>query len=183
MVISERIFTAEEFKQFILLPEHGDTSFELINGRVYPVVSNNRSSRVAGRILTFINLFALEHDAGYVTGADGGYVVSGQHFIPDVAFMSKARQPQPSNETYNSQAPDLAVEVLSPTDDDSNVRLKLADYLNAGTTVWIVDPEAKTVEIYVPNKPSIKLTESDTIDGGNVLAGFQLPVKDIFDTF
>ncbi len=116
-------------------------------------------------------------------GQMGGYVVSGQHFIPDVAFMSKTRQPQPSNETYNSQAPDLAVEVLSPTDDDSNVRLKLADYLNAGTTVWIVDPEAKTVEIYSPNKPSIKLAESDTIDGGDVLAGFQLPVKDIFDTF
>jgi Uma2 family endonuclease len=182
MAISERIFTPEEFEQFVLLPEHGDTAFELINGRVYPVVSNNRSSRIAGKILTYINWFVLENDLGYVTGADGGYVVSGQHFIPDVAFMSKTRQPQPSNEAYNSLAPDLAVEVLSPSDDDSNVRLKLADYLNAKTTVWIVDPDAKTVEIYAPNKPSIKLTEADTIDGSDVLAGFQLPVKKVFDT-
>jgi Uma2 family endonuclease len=181
MAIPERTFTAEEFDEFILLPEHGDTLFELINGRVYPVVSNNRSSRIAGKILTFINVFVLAQKIGYVTGADGGYIVAGERLMPDVAFMSKARQPRRSKEAYNPLAPDLAVEVLSPSDDESNVRIKLADYLRAGTVVWIVNPDTRTVEIHLPDQPSSKLTENDTLAGGDVLPGFTLPVSDIFE--
>jgi Uma2 family endonuclease len=180
MAIPERTFTAEEFDEFILLPEHGDTLFELINGRVYPVVSNNRSSRIAGKILTFINVYVLAQKIGYVTGADGGYIVAGERLMPDVAFMSKARQPRRSKEAYNPLAPDLAVEVLSPSDDESNVRLKLTSYLSAETTVWIVNPDTRTIEIHLPNKPPIKLTETDTIDGGDMLPGFTLPVGDVF---
>lgn len=181
MVIADRTFTEEEFVQFILLPEHGDALFELIDGKAYPVVSNNRSSRIAMSVGILIGSFVKQNNLGYVTGADGGYEVSGQRYIPDVAFMSKARQPNPSNETYNSKAPDLAVEVLSPTDDPANVRIKLTNYLYAGTTVWIVDPDATTVEIYVPNQPASKLSKNDIISGLSVLPNFQVPVKDIFD--
>ncbi|MDQ7026143.1 MAG: Uma2 family endonuclease [Anaerolineae bacterium] len=181
MVIADRTFTEEEFVQFVLLPEHGDISFELIGERAYSTVSNNRSSRIAASIGILIGSFVKQNNLGYVTGADGGYEVSGQRYIPDVAFMSKTRQPNPSNETYNSQAPDLAVEVLSPTDDPANVRIKLTNYLYAGTTVWIVDPDAATVEIYVPNKSAIRLSKDDTISGLSVLPSFQVPVTDIFD--
>jgi Uma2 family endonuclease len=180
MAIADRTFTEEEFEQFIQLPEHGDTLFELIDGKAYPVVSNNRSSRIAAFILTSINSFVIANQLGYVTGADGGYVVSGQRYIPDVAFMSKTRQPKPSDEAYNSKAPDLAVEVLSPTDNPANVRIKISNYTYAGTTVWIVDPDNDTVEIYATNQPAVRLTKKDTISGGNVLPNFQLPVKDIF---
>ena len=181
MVIADRAFTVEEFEQFILLPEHGDTVFELIDGKAYPVVSNNRSSRVAANLIILIGSFVKQNNLGYVTGADGGYVVGNGRYIPDVAFMSMTRQPQPSSETYNSLAPDLAVEVLSPNDDPANVRIKLTNYLSAGTTILIVDPDATTVEIYVPNQPPAKLSKKDTISGLSVLPGFTIAVKDIFD--
>jgi Uma2 family endonuclease len=180
MVIADRTFTEAEFEQFVLQPEHGDTLFELIDGKAYPVVSNNRSSRIAAFILTSINSFVIANQLGYVTGADGGYVVSGQRYIPDVAFMSKTRQPTPSDEAYNSKSPDLAVEVLSPSDDPANVRIKISNYTYAGTTVWIVNPDNNTVEIYVPHQPAVRLTTNDSISGGSILPGLQIPVKDIF---
>jgi Uma2 family endonuclease len=181
MVIADRTFTVEEFEQFILLPQHGDTMFELIDGKVYPVVSNNRSSRIAMSLGIIVGGYIKANKLGYVTGADGGYVVAGEHLIPDMAFMSKARQPQPSREAYNPLAPDLAIEVLSPTDDDANVRLKLTSYLNAGTTVWIVDPDAETVEVYVPKQQPTKLSIKDTLYGSDVLPGFEIAVRDIFE--
>ena len=64
MAIPERTFTAEEFDEFILLPEHGDTLFELINGRVYPVVSNNRSSRIAMLLGAIIVTYVKQHKSG-----------------------------------------------------------------------------------------------------------------------
>ncbi len=181
MLFIDRTVTIAEFDQFILQSEHGDTLFELIDWKIYPVVSNNRSSRIAMSIGIILGSFVKENNLGYITGADGGYQVSGQRYIPDVAFMSKARQAQPSDAAYNPLAPDLAVEVLSPTDDPANVRIKLSNYLNAGTVVWIVDPVAKTVEIYVPDQTATKLTESDTIQSLAILPDFELQVKEIFE--
>ncbi|MGQ9889985.1 MAG: Uma2 family endonuclease [Aggregatilineales bacterium] len=86
-----------------------------------------------------------------MTGADGGYVVGGERYIPDVAFISFTRQPEPSHAAYNPQPPDLAVEVLSPPDKAAVLRIKIVNYLRAGTAVWLVDPAQKTVEIYTPD--------------------------------
>ncbi len=180
MIIDDRIVSEAEFEAFILLPEHGDTVFELIDGKIYPVVSNNRSSRIAMTIGILLGAYVLQKKLGYVTGADGGYQVSGQRYIPDVAFMSKARQAEASDEAYNPIAPDLAVEVLSPTDNPANVRIKLTNYLNAGTVVWIVDPSTQRVEIYIPKQKPTQLGIQDTIHGGEILPDFALPVSDIF---
>jgi Uma2 family endonuclease len=181
MVISDRTYTAEEFETFMLLPEHGDTLFELIEGRIYPVVSNNRSSRIGIQLGAVIVIYVKQHKLGWVTGADGGYIVAGQRYIPDVAFMSKERQPQSSDAAYNPIAPNLAVEVLSPNDDPANLRIKIVNYLRADTTVWIIDPDTTTVEIYTPDKQTAKLSKDDTLSGGDVLPGFEILVSDIFD--
>ena len=179
-MITDRLVSESEFEKFILLPEHGDTLFELIDRQIYPVLPNNRSSRIAMSIGIRIGAFVNQHELGYITGADGGYQVSGQRYIPDVAFMSKARQAEASDMAYNPLAPDLAVEVLSPTDNPANVRIKLINYLNAGTVVWIVDPAVESVEIYIPNEQPMRLGVDDTIKGGDILPNFELAVKDIF---
>jgi Uma2 family endonuclease len=116
---------------------------------------------------------------GRVTGADGGYVVSGERYIPDVAFISKEKQPEPSHEAYNTTPPDLAVEVLSPSNDPGDIRIKLFNYLRAGTVVWLVDPDKKEVEVYASGQAK-KLGLDSILDGGDVLPGFTLPVKEIF---
>lgn len=118
---------------------------------------------------------------GRVTGADGGYQIGEEDYIPDVAFMSAQRQPERPDAAYNPLPPDLVVEVISPTDRDTHLRWKVANYLHAGTTVWVIDPEAKQVEQYVPGAQPGIFGMDDTIDGGDVLPGLSLPVKMISD--
>ncbi|GAB4521342.1 MAG: Uma2 family endonuclease [Anaerolineae bacterium] len=178
-----RTVTLEDFEAFINQPEHRDSTFEFIDGRIVEVVSNNLSSQIAMFIGAMILVFVLEKDLGWVTGADGGYRVAGERYIPDVGFISKVRQPAISRAAYNPLAPDLAVEVLSPGNDAGDIRIKIVNYLRAGTTVWLVDPEAKQVEVYTPGEAPRTLYESDTLNGGAVLPGFTLAVKALFQGF
>jgi Uma2 family endonuclease len=178
MAVQTKRATVEEFDQFVQLPENADRLFEYVGGEITEVVSNNYSSEIAARILIEIGIFVKNKNMGRVTGADGGYMVSGERYIPDVAFISREKQPEPSHEAYNPTPPDLAVEVLSPSNDLSDIRIKLVNYLNAGTVVWIVDPDKKQVEVYASGQAK-KLGLNDTLDGGAVLPGFTLPVKEI----
>lgn len=172
--------TIEAFDHIATRAENADRRLEYVGGEIVEVVSNNYASAVAARILIKIGGYVEAHSLGYITGADGGYRVSGERYIPDVAFVSTAKQPEPSHETYNPQPPDLAVEVLSPTDSADIVRLKVANYLAAGTLVWLVNPEARTVEVYRPGRPAQRLTLEDALEGDAVLPGFTLPVREMF---
>jgi Uma2 family endonuclease len=173
--------TLEDFMQFIFLPENADRLFEYIEGEIVEVVTNNYCSQVAARILSRIFIYSDSKGLGYVTGADGGYQVGTHRYLPDVGFISKKRQPKPSHDTFNPLAPDLAVEVLSPTDKPRKVLTKLANYKVAGTVVWLVDPEKQEVDVLIPGQPEKTLHLDDTLDGGDVLPGFLLAVKDIFE--
>ena len=180
MAVGITSYTVEEFEQIAALPENADRRLEYIGGEIIEMVSNNYSSLVAALLLTKVFTFVLENNLGYVTGADGGYQVGEDRYIPDMAFVSKMRQPEPSHDAYNPNPPDLAVEVLSPTDDLNVMRFKVAGYLAAGTTVWVVDADKKQVEVYAPGQPPARKGADETLDGGNLLPGFTLAVKDIF---
>jgi Uma2 family endonuclease len=180
MVVGTQYITAEEFERFIMLPENADKRFELIGGEIVEVVSNSYSSECAANILILLGGFVKTHKLGRVTGADGGYIVSGGQYIPDVAFISFDRQSEPSHEPYNPNPPDLAIEVLSPTDNPHKFRIKLSNYLAAGVVVWVVDPERQMVEIHQPGQPVQIVDQEGTLDGGHVLPGFTPPVRDIF---
>jgi len=181
MAVTTQPITVEEFERLATQPENADRRLEFVGGESSEVVSNSYSSLVAARILIKLGAF-LEgaNVAGYLTGADGGYQVGDERYIPDVAFVVKARQPEPSHETYNPLAPDLAVEVISPSDDLNVLRVKVGNYLAAGTTVWVVRPEAKAVEVYAPGQPVRRVSADGVLDGGEALPGLSLPVKDLF---
>ena len=173
--------TVDEFDEFVALPENADRLFEFIGGEIIEVVSNNYSSEIAALILYFIQAYIREHGIhGRVTGADGGYIVAGGRYIPDVAYISFKKQPHPSHEAYNANPPDLAVEVLSPGNDPRVMRIKIGNYLKAGTTLWVVDADTKQVEVYAPGKTVEVVDINGTLDGGDVLPGFKLAVKNIF---
>jgi Uma2 family endonuclease len=172
--------TTGAFEEIALLPENRDKRLEFILGRMTELVSNSYSSQVAAAILTYLNLYVLQHQLGRVTGADGGYKIGDDRYIPDVAFVSKTRQPEPSFEAYNSVPPDLAVQVLSPSDQADDVRVKIVNYLQAGVAVWLVDPVMKRAEVYLPNKKPQRLDHDGVIDGGDLLPGFTLTLKDVF---
>src|SRR5262249_18343029 len=137
---------------------------------------------------SFIRQYVREDDLGYVSGADGAYELSpGNILAPDVAFVAKARLPKMPDRFFQI-APDLAVEVISPTDSIKKTRRKAAKYLAAGTKlVLILYPEDQTIDVCRPapeGSPNAMLIQElmidDTLDGGEVLPGFRLPVRDIF---
>jgi Uma2 family endonuclease len=172
--------SVEEFDRIALLPENTERRLEYIAGRVIELVSNHESSRLGMYIGGRMSVVAEDNDLGFVTGADGGYRVNKQRCIPDAAFISKARQPVPSKEAYNPLAPDIAVEVLSPTNDPDDVRDKIVNYLVAGTIVWFVNPEKRQVTVYKPGQNPHILTINDTLDGGELLPGFSLNLRTLF---
>jgi Uma2 family endonuclease len=100
---------------------------------------------------------------------------------PDISFVSVARLPPDQiPEAFIPGAPDLAVEIISPGSRWSEVEEKVADYLAGGARlVWLVDPRQRRVVVRYPDRPSIILTENDTLDGEDVVPGFSLPVVEL----
>ena len=98
---------------------------------------------------------------------------------PDGAFVRAGRDA--SRRGYYAGAPDLAIEVLSPGDRPGYVREKVAEWLEFGTgAVWVVDPYARTLSIHTAGSAPVTLGEGDMLTGGDLLSGFELPVRDIF---
>ncbi len=175
--------TLEEFEEYINRPENVDRLFEYIGGEIVEVPSNAYASEIGYNIGFPIKLFLRDNNiAGHVTGEAGGYMVFGERYAPDVAYISSARQPELAKEGYNPIPPELAVEIDFPSTykTQEELRIKVANYLNAGTMVWVVRPEQKLVEVYVPGKGMKKVGIDGVLDGGDVLPGFKLPVRDIF---
>jgi Uma2 family endonuclease len=174
----ERLFTAEEFEQFTNLPENQERRFEFIDGEIIEVPSNPLSSQIAIIIAAALLMFVRPRKLGRVTGEQGGYMVAGSRLAPDAAFIAKEKPF--AEKGYNPSPPDLAVEVVSPTDEPADLETKLQKYDEAKVLVWVVRPKLQTVDIHTPGQPKRTLTLTDTLDGGDVLPGFTLAVKDIF---
>jgi Uma2 family endonuclease len=142
-------------------------------------------SIITAAIVPYLGRFVAENNLGYVTGADGGYILSDVNvFIPDVGFISKTRLTDlPEREVTGP--PKLAVEAKSPTDTFKSLQTKALEYLAYGTCmVWVVYPERKTVEVYTPtgdgNLNVVMLDINGPLEGGDVLPGFKLSVRDVF---
>ena len=72
------------------------------------------------------------------------------------------------------------MEVVSPTDSQRLLTVKIGNYLAAGTTVWVVYPDEKAVDIYALNQSVKRLEKEDSLEGGNILPGFKLELKKVF---
>src|SRR5947207_2647305 len=128
--------SVEEFEKIAALPENADKRLEFIGGEIAKAFSNSLCSQIAMRIGARISLHVETNNLGYVTDAQGGYRVSGEDYLPDVGFIAKARHPKRPRETWVSIAPDLAIEVVSPTNRAPEIAVKVANYLAAGTLLW-----------------------------------------------
>jgi Uma2 family endonuclease len=99
---------------------------------------------------------------------------------PDVAFVATARLPGVPRRGNVPIRPDLVIEVTSPEEKVVELDGKLADYHSVGVPlVWVFNPELRIVRVYRPDGSSRLLTESDTIDGGDVLPGFSAIVREL----
>ncbi|MBE0691217.1 MAG: Uma2 family endonuclease, partial [Anaerolineae bacterium] len=144
--------------------------------------SSRLNTVTAGRLIHFLNAFVIPRDSGYVTVPDGGYRLGLRTYRqPDVAFIAKARAVDLDGVAFEN-APDLAIEVVSPGED---ILKKAYEYLLAGTRlVWAVYAEDKLIRILRLDEHgelrSKQYGVEDTLDGGDVLPGFVLAVRDVF---
>lgn len=164
---------------------------ELIDGVLVEKTVGFKESFVATEIIQLLGPFVKAHDLGLVAGADGTVeLFPGQVRIPDVAFYAWNKLParQIPDEPIPGVVPDLAIEVLSKSSTRGEMFAKRKDYFFAGTRlVWYVDPAACTVDVYTGTvdvytgvDAGTKLTETDTLTGGDVLPGFAVAVADLF---
>jgi Uma2 family endonuclease len=172
--------TVEEFDAWVTLPENIDQHWEYIGGRKVQAISRPYASEIAANIVAEIRMFVKARKMGRVTTADGGYQIMGERYIPDAAYISYLKQPNRTDESCNSNTPDLVVEVVSPSNSDDDMRIKLANYLSEGITVWIADENPERIEVYIPGQPVKVYGIDDTLVGGTVLPGFSVPVRELF---
>ncbi len=180
MAVQKTGVSAQDFDDYIALPENADLRFEFIDGEIIEVPSNAFCSEIAIVIAAALLAFVRSRKLGRVTGEGAGYLVVGRKLSPDVAFVAAARQDHLAREGYNPLAPDPVVEVVSPTDREPAIRRKLAIYAEADVLVWLVRPQRQTVEVYAPDQPVEIMGVDEVIDGGEVLPGFKMAVRDMF---
>jgi Uma2 family endonuclease len=133
----------------------------------------------------YIDIHVSENDLGAVFSGDTGFILARDPDIvrgPDIAFVRKDRLPPvEQQEGFLELAPDLAVEVISPSDRMSDVLDKVAEYLESGTRlVVLVAPRRKELMLYGADRSIRVLTIEDTFEGGDVLPGISMPVAAIF---
>ena len=180
-MVATRPITIQEFERMAL-----DGRWELIDGEpVEMTPSADESSSVGAMILGFLAQHVREGRLGRLYGADGGFVLFPDRQtvrVPDVAFVRAERMPQGlARKSFPRLAPDLVVEVLSPSDRASEVVAKLEMYQEAGVPlIWLVDPDKETITIIAAGQPTRVVKQGDTLDGGEVLPDFTVPVAEIF---
>jgi Uma2 family endonuclease len=187
MTIREKYISAEEFWEIAHLPENANKHMELIDGIVYETpLFGFEHGVIAANCTGFIGIHVRANDLGRVTMAGTGYIIhsddAGKDTIlaPDVGFIAKARASTVPSRKFAPLAPDLAVEVVSPNDAASEIHAKVNKYLQYGTrAVWVAYPETHTVVVHTPDGAKT-LGENEILDGGDILPGFTLPVRDIF---
>lgn len=166
----------------------GDRLRELIDGSVVEVSpTGRRHGQVAlllgWRVAEFVELHAL----GEVYAAETGFVLSRNPDTvraPDVSFVRREHLPVDSDagdDGFLERAPDLAVEVISPSNTAREISDKVLGYLDAGTAlVWVIEPRRRILTAYSGDRTARIYRVGDVIDGGGVLPGFSLPLADVF---
>ena len=181
-------YTVDDLWDLVTTPGNGDMRYELIDGELVEMAPTNiLHSFVAGRIYLRLAAFVLERDLGEAFFESGHYFRFNRFTLlgPDIAFVSHARLPRDLPETFADFMPDLAVEVLSPSNTAAEMNRKTEMFLRSGVSlVWIVNPRAKTVEVFRLDADgdieSETLTETQMLSGESILPGFTLPIAQIF---
>jgi Uma2 family endonuclease len=179
--LPERLVTAEDYLH--MADEDGWVT-ELEEGRVvrepYPGPPHGQAQ---AEIIARLRDHVRQHHVGVVFGQCGFKLRSNPDTVrgPDAAFVSTERTPPDGiPKKFLTFGPDLAVEIISPTNKSRDIMRKVLEYLTAGSQlVWVMDPELRTVTVY-PGREHIRILEADDeLDGSPVLPGFKVRVGDL----
>ena len=187
MVLEKQFINAEAYFDIADLPEYHDRRIDLVDGVIVEMPKpGGKHGQIAMRLSVRIGSFVEANRLGIATSGDTGFVLErsegGGDTVRglDIAFIKKGRVPDELPDSLLDLAPDLAVEIISPGNRASDIEKKIRQLLSAGAlAVWIVFPELRSVTIHT-TEGATTLMEDDTLTGGDVLPGFELPVDEIF---
>lgn len=185
-----RLLTLDEYAN---LPDEPGWRTELTDGRVVrmPNVQDPAHGWIIDNITRRLSPYVYDHRLGRLTYSQEGYDISAPNtdgqtgWAPDMAFVARERLPlmreARTRKEYPRLAPDLVVEVISPSEGKSYVDEKITRWLGAGARLlWIIRPNRETVEVWQPDEPMQLFGQGDLLDGLDVVPGFSIPVAELF---
>ncbi|MDE0688168.1 MAG: Uma2 family endonuclease [Candidatus Poribacteria bacterium] len=156
--------------------------YEYVKGKLVPMAPTTMEhGDISVNLSLLLGIHIRENQLGRLYPAGTDFKLSDRLVKPDIAFVSFERLPDDRRKVF-SIPPDLAVEVVSPTDIQYRVVEKAFAYLNAGIRlVWIIEPVGKTGTVYRSETDIKLLTREDTLDGEDVVEGFSCRVAQLFE--
>jgi Uma2 family endonuclease len=178
-MVATRQVTVEEFAE---MPLQG--IWELVDGEPIELApAAGRSGWISGNIYRLLASHVRQSQLGWAFPPETGFILFEDRQTvrsPDAAVVLGHRLGE-LPDSFVPMAPDLAVEVLSPSDRMADALAKIAMFLQAGTPlVWLVNPATRTIVVFQSEMDPVTLAGSATLDGGDVLPGFSVPVAEIF---
>ena len=166
------------------LERMGAKDFELVRGELVRVTpAGGWHGGLAAFLAAELSAFVRPRQLGRVFVEVGFKLFSNPDTVrgPDVSFVSRDRHAALKRRGFLHGAPDLAIEIVSFDKTVTETSAKAADYLEAGTPLaWVVDPDARQVLLHRPGRGVTTLSAAETLDGGDVLPGFSLPLSRLF---
>jgi Uma2 family endonuclease len=179
---STALMTAEELMQ---LPDDG-FRYELVNGELEKMPPpGHPHGRIAFRLSLYVGQYILEHRLGEGFATDTGFKLTSNPdtvLAPDFAFVTKERfREGKDTEGYWIGPPDLAVEVLSPSDRPGKINKQIARWFSFGARqIWLVDPKRCTVTVYRSPSDTTVFSEHEDLEADDILPGFRISLEKIF---
>lgn len=163
------------------MPRDGH-KYELLSGSLVVNLPGMRHEEVGANLVGHLGVFADRHDIGYVFGSNIGFELSLDTVLsPDVAFVTSERFPDGVlPEGFGKFAPDLAVEIISPSDSMTMVENKVEIYLKNGTQlVWVINPKLRRATVHRADGTIAVVRSDSALDGESVLPGFTCALTEI----
>jgi Uma2 family endonuclease len=168
---------------FMALPDDGN-QYEIVNGELVMSNSGAEHGYIAVILSTILYSFVRSQKLGVVLDSSTAFTLkTGNKRSPDVSFIAKERLQglKKLPRGFWQGSPDLAVEVLSPSNTVEEIHNKIIEYFDNDTKlVWVINPEEEYVLIYHSPKPDRFLRDQDMLDGEEIIPGFQMAVADLF---
>lgn len=184
-VTKPKLMTAHEFYDWANRPENENKGVELVRGEVIELPAPGvPHGVVSGNAVWILGGYVRQRRKGYLTSNDAGVILEHDPDTvrgPHGAWYDDAPSFEGLPRKYSEIPPRLAALVLSPRDRADQVMHKITDYLRNGVAlVWLIDPNARTVTVYRPNKRPVVYRENEELTGEDILPGFRCRVADFF---